>query len=223
MMPVVRYQAASLLRSHRWVGPLAVYAIAVWFIGGGGGGGHQALGAGLSWSAGVLVPVVAWLTRSVLTAEPSEARACIAAAGGPHRAHVAALITALAGGAVLGLGGAAYALATCRLPAGGAASDARTIATGLAAVAICIGVGSAIGAFCNPPVIRALAAGALATTGAVIVALVTSISPANAAIRDAGAQPHSDAWPVGLALLAAFLLVAVSWAVSTLLAARRGI
>jgi hypothetical protein len=205
------------------VGPLAVYAIAVWFIGG-GGEGREPLSTGLSWSAGALVPVVAWLTRSVLTAEPSEARACIAAAGGPHRAHLAALIAALAGGLVLGLGGAAYELATCQLPKGGAAKDAGTIVTGLAAVAICIGVGSAIGAFCHPPVVRAVAVATLATTGAVIVvALVTSISPANAAIRDAGSQPHSVAWPVGLLLIAALLLVVVSWAVSTLLAARRGI
>lgn len=220
MMALVRYQAGLLLRSHRWVGPLAVYTVAVWLIGS-GGSQRQLLGSGMSWSAGALLPVAAWLTRSVLTAEPPEARACVAAAGGPRRAHLAALITALAAGAVLGLGGVAYQLATCRLP-GGAAKDAKTLVIGLAATAICLGVGSAIGAFFNPPVVRAVAIGLLSTTGAVIAALVTSVSPANAAIRDAGAQPHSAGWPVGLTLLAALLLLAASWATSTALAARRG-
>lgn len=228
MIAAVRYQGGLLLRSHRWVGPLAVYAVVIWFIGSGGSSvglgspEREHLSAGLSWSAGVLVPMAAWLTRSMLTAEPSEARACIAAACGPHRAHLAALITALAAGSVLGLGGAAYQLATCQLP-GGSANDAKTIAIGLAATVICLSVGSAVGALCNPPVIRAMAVAILSTTAAVIASLIISISPANAAIRDAGAQPNSAGWPVGLTLTAAVLLLLASWTISTALAVRRGI
>jgi hypothetical protein len=44
----------------------------------------------------------------------------------------------------------------------------------------------------------------------VTAALVSTVSPANAAIRDAGAQPHSSAWPVGWPLIAALVLLAVS-------------
>jgi hypothetical protein len=217
---LLRYQAGLLLRSHRWVGPLAVYAILVWFIAG-AGSQRESLGSGLSLSAGALVPVVAWLTRSMLTAEPPEARACAAAAGGPRRAHLAGLMAAAAAGAVLGLVGAFGDLITCQPPKGPAAY-ASTLATGLAAMLICIGVGSAVGALCNPPVIRAAALAILSTTGAVIAALVISISPVNAAIKDAEAAPHPAAWPVGPLLAAAIVLIAASWTISTLMAARRG-
>jgi hypothetical protein len=222
MSALFRYQAGVLLRSHRWVGPLVVYAIFVWFSTA-AGPGSELLSSGLSWSAGVLVPVVAWLTRSMLTAEPAEARACAAAAGGPHRAHLAALTAALAGGAVLGLVGTICELLTCQPPKGGFSAYASTVATGLAATVICISVGSAVGTLCNPPIIRAAAIAILSTTGAVIAAVVMSISPANAAIKDAAAAPRAAAaWPVGPLLAAVILLVAVTWAISALFAARRG-
>ncbi len=220
MIAVVRYQAGLLLRSHRWVGPLVVYGVFIWFASGAGPGG-QPLGASLSWSAGALVPIVAWLTRSMLTAEPSEARACAAAASGPRRAQLAALAAAVAGGVVLGLGGVASDLVTAQAPPGGGPGYARILAAGLATMVICVGVGSAVGALCNPPVVRAVAAGILATTGAVIAALVTSISPANAAIRDSGAHPPAASC-AGLPLIAALVLLAASWAISAILAARRG-
>jgi hypothetical protein len=213
---LVRYQAELLLRSHRWVAPLAVYAVFVWFAGGG-----EPLGSVLGWSAAALVPVVAWLTRLMLTAEPGEARACIAAATGPRRAQLAALIAAFSCGLVIGLAGVVFDLIAGRL-AGGPAEYARTVAVGLIAMVVCVSVGSAIGALCNPPVVRAVAGAFLGTVGVVTAALVSSISPANAAIRAAGAQPHSPAWPTGLPLIAAASLLALSWAVSAVLAARRG-
>lgn len=219
MVALVRYQLGLLLRSHRWIAPAAVYAAAIWFIGAGGSGRAQ-LSAGLSWSAGALLPVAAWLTRSMLTAEPPEARACIAAASGPHRAHLAALVAALTAGCVFALGGTVYQLTTCQLPGG--AADAKTIATGVAAAVVCLCVGSAIGAFFNPPVIRAVGVGVLTTTAAVIASLVITISPANAAIRDTGALSPSAPWPVGLTLAAALVLLGLSWALSTTLAGRHG-
>jgi hypothetical protein len=221
VISLIRYQAELLLRSHRWIGPLVVYALFVWLSGGAGPGGQQ-LGAALAWSAAALVPAAAWLTRLMLTAEPAEGRACIAAAGGPRRVHVAALITALAGGLVLGLAGVIYDLVAGRAP-GGPGGLARTVAVGLAAALICAGVGSAIGALCNPPVVRTVAGAALSTIGVVVVTLVSSVSPVNAAIRVTGTQPRSSAWPVGPSLIAAVVLLALCWTVSTVLAARRGL
>src|SRR5262249_52319234 len=58
---LIRYQAGLLLRSHRWVGPVAVYAVFTWFV---GAAAQQPLSDGLRWSAAALVPLVAWLTRS---------------------------------------------------------------------------------------------------------------------------------------------------------------
>jgi hypothetical protein len=220
MITLVRYEAELLLRSHRWILPAVFYAVFVWLTGGAGG---EQLGAGLGWSAAALVPVVAWLTRQMLIAEPGEARSCIAAAGGPRRVQVAALIAALAAGMVLGLGGVVYDLVAGKAPGSGPAGYARTIAVGLAATLICAAVGSAIGALCNPPVVRTVAGAALSTIGVVVAALVSSVSPANAAIRVAGTQPHASAWPVGPPLIAAAALLAVTWTVSAVLAARRGL
>jgi hypothetical protein len=55
----------------------------------------------------------------------------------------------------------------------------------------------------------------------VVVALVSSVSPASAALRGNGATIQAAAWPAGVPLLAAFALVVVSWSVSCWLAGRR--
>jgi len=80
----------------------------------------------------------------MLTAEPDAARACVAAARGPVRAQLATLLVALGGGAVLAAAGAIYQLATC--PPG----SSGTVAAGLLVAVICLLVGSAAGALCNP-------------------------------------------------------------------------
>lgn len=215
MIALIRYQAAVLVRAHRWVGPLLLYAVLITFF-----ADNQPLSQGLGWSAAMLVPAVAWLTRSALTAEPAAARACAAVAGGPYRVHLAALVTALAGGIILAIAGAGYEVVRCQRPAG---SDlAATIAVGVGAAVVCLLVGSAVGAFCNPPVIRHPAVAMLGTIGAVIFALVADVSPANAALRGSGGLRHAPAWLTGLPLLVAVGLAVVAWLVSTLLAARRG-
>ncbi len=218
MIPLIRYQAALLLRSHRWVPPTLLYAALLAVAASGGGG--QPLSDGLEWSAAMAVPVVAWLTRSAVTAEPPAARACVSAAAGPRRAQLAALITALAAGVILTLAGSAYVLVSCQRPRslGGTLSD---LGTGLAVAAVCLLVGAAVGAFFNPPLIRRPAYGILGTTGAVILALVSDVSPAHAELRGAGATPQGSSWLPGLPVLVAVALLAASWAASAMIAARR--
>jgi hypothetical protein len=215
VIALLRYQSANLLRSHRWIFPLIAYALLISV--GGAGSGRQALADGLDWSAAILVPVVALLTRSMLTAEPAAARACVSAARGPARAQLATLITAFAAGALLGLAGAAYEL----LISGHKTALAIPLAAGLGKALVCALVGSAVGTLFNPPLIRHPAVALLSTIAAVVVALVSSVSPASAALRGNGAAVQSAAWPAGVPLLAAFALVAVSWAVSCWLAGRR--
>jgi hypothetical protein len=226
VIALTRYQVALLLRSHRWIPPLVLYGLTVVGLGGGSRPGGAGLGDGLSWSALMLVPAVAWLTRSVLTAEPGAARACVAAGGGPRRAQLAALVPSLAAGAVLAIVGVGCALARC----GVLRTRANTIeigatfavlAGGLVAALICLLVGSAVGALCNPPVIRTPAAAMLTGTGAVVAALAWNVSPANAAVRSTEAVPPASAWPSGLAVIAAIALLAAAWTVSALVAARR--
>jgi hypothetical protein len=212
---LLRYQSANLLRSHRWILPLIAYALLI--SAGGAGSGKQALADGLAWSAAILVPVVALLTRSMLTAEPAAARACVSAARGPARPQLAALITAFAASLVLGLAGAGYELVI----SGHKTALAIPLAAGLGKALVCALVGSAVGTLFNPPLIRHPAAALLATMAAVVVALVSSVSPASAALRGNGGAIQSAAWPAGVPQLVAFALVAASWAVSCWLAGRR--
>ena len=223
MIALLRYQSANLLRSHRWILPLIAYAL---LISAGGAGSGEALTApqrmqlladGLDWSAAILVPVVAVLTRSMLTAEPGAARACVAAARGPARAQLATLITAFAGGAALGLAGVAYELATC----GHKTALLVPLTEGLGKALVCVLVGSAVGTLFNPPLIRHSAAALLSTIAAVVVALASSVSPASAALRGNGATIQAAAWPAGVPLLAAFGLIVVSWSLSAWLAGLR--
>jgi hypothetical protein len=172
---------------------------------------------GLDWSAAILVPVVALLTRSMLTAEPAAARACVSAARGPGRAQLATLLTAFAAGLALGLAGACYELLTT----GHGTALLSPLAVGLGKALVCVLVGSAVGTLFNPPLIRHPAAALLSTIAAVVVALVSSVSPASAALRGSGAAIQSAAWPTGVPLAAALALAAASWATSCWLAGRR--
>lgn len=223
MIALLRYQSGVLFRSHRWIFPLIGYALLL--VAGGAqsaadaaGPVRQSLGTGLDWSAAILVPAVAVLTRSMLTAEPGAARACVAVASSPARAQLTTLITAFAAGAVLGLAGAGYELLTSSHSRGLLAP----LVTGLGTILICALVGSAVGTMFNWPLIRHPATALLSTIAAVVLAWVAQISPANAALRGNGAPVHSAAWPAGLPLVAAFVLVAAAWTASCWVAGRRG-
>lgn len=219
MIALLRYQAAILLRSHRWIFPLILYGLLVAVS----DEGAVPLAGGLDWSAAMLVPAVALLTRSMVTAEPGAARAVTAAASGAARAQVAALAAALGGGVVLGLGGACFELLASQRPPGHAL--AGTLGGGLAVAVVCLLVGSAAGALCNFPVLRHPGVTLLSTLTAVVTALVAGISPAAAALRHAGtglaagAGPH---WPGLAPSAAAACLLAITWTASALAAARRG-
>jgi hypothetical protein len=222
MSALLRYQAGILFRSHRWIFPLILYVL---LISVGGVGGTEPLGVGLDWSAAMRLPTVALLTRSMLTAEPDEARACVAAATGPVRTHLSVLITALAGGIILAVVGIGYEIFTsgnvAHLWSGHPGQLVTTLGAGLGKALICIFVGSAVAALCNRPVIRHQTIALLSTVAAVVVGLLSSVSPANAALRGNGAAIQAPAWPAGVPLLAAAALLGAAWLVSAWLAARR--
>jgi hypothetical protein len=227
---LLRYQGAILARSYRWVFPLIAYGalIAV------GAAGSTPLAETLDWSAAMLVPVVAFLTRAVVTAEPDAARACAAAATGPARAQLAALGVALGGGALLAVASVVFGVLTAENaathPAGGVAGKVTDawhhpgiVTAGLLTALICVLVGSAVGALCNPPLLRHPGVAMLTTLGAVILALATHVSPASAALRHASQStgPVAAHWPGALPLISAACLLAVAWGASALAATRR--
>ncbi len=227
MIALVRYQIGLLLRAHRWIPPAILFGLGVAGLGGATMRHGAGLSPGLAWSALMLVPATAWLTRSMLTAEPAAARAVAAAAGGPRRAHLAALITAGLAGTVLGLLGVIWEVISLGVPRTVATNSIETgrafadVGGGLLAALICLLVGSALAALLNPPVIRAPATAILGTIGAVVLALAWGASPANAAVRGVGYGHLARTWLTGAALVAAVILATLAWAISAQVAARR--
>jgi hypothetical protein len=231
VIALLRYQSAILLRSHRWIFPLIGYGLLIAV----GAAGSTSLAETLDWSGAMLVPFVAFLTRGMLTAEPDAARACVAAAAGPVRAQLAILIVPLGGGAVLAVAAIVFdvltAEAAARAPGSGlagkvtaAAGHPGIVAGGLLIALVCVLVGSAVGALCNPPLLRHPAAAMLSTLAAIILALAAGVSPASAAVSHTTAQaasPLAANWPGTGSLIGAACLLALTWAVSVIAATRR--
>jgi len=229
VIALIRYYVSLLLRSHRWLPPAVLYVLGVVGLGAARLANGAGLAPSLSWADLMLVPVVAWLTRAVLTAEPPAARSCVAVAAGPRRAQIAALLAAALVGAVIGLAGIVWGLFDSGLVRAKytnkiePALTLHVVGGALLAALICLLVASAIGALCNPPVVRRPGPGMLTTTAAVVTALAWNVSPANAALRTSHTGVAASAWPHGVPLLAALVLLAMAWVVSALFAARREI
>ncbi|GGZ88719.1 ABC transporter [Streptomyces echinoruber] len=221
MTALLRYQCALLLRSQRWLPPLVLYA-AVLAVGVQAG---QPVLDSLGYAAAALLPVAAWLVRICVTGEPPAARACVAAAAGPARAHLACVLVAL-GAAVL-LGTAATVVVTLtgapvsadhatrvpRLPAGTA---------GLLAVLVCALLGTAVGVLTGPPLLRAPGRAVPAMLLGALLSVVATGSPAQAAVTGLVTGSQSGRVPLPLLPLAgAALALAAAAAVACALVSRR--
>ncbi|MFE9453800.1 ABC transporter [Streptomyces sp. NPDC006739] len=221
MTALLRYQAALLLRSQRWLPPVILYAV---FLGVGVQAGQPVLDS-LGYGAAALLPVAAWLVRICATGEPPAARACVAAASGPARAHLACLLTALAASAFLGTA-ATVVVTLISDPAGnghrGHVPPLQAGAAGLLAALACALLGTAVGALTNPPLLRSPGRAVPAMLLAALPATVASGSPAQAAVGQLVTGSRSGRVPVPLPpLAAAALLAAVACAVACALAGRR--
>ncbi|MGC0328914.1 hypothetical protein RKD23_001904 [Streptomyces sp. SAI-170] len=221
MTALLRYQSALLVRSQRWLPPFVLYAV---FLAVGVQGGEPVLDS-LGYAAAALLPVAAWLVRICVTGEPPAARACVAAAVGPARAHLAALLVAL-GAAVL-LGTAATLVVTLISDPVGADHQTRVSRpaaglAGLLAAQACALLGTAVGALTVWPVLRSTGRAVPTLLLAALLALVVSGSPANAAVSGlvTGSRSGTVTVPV-LPLLAAALSAVTATAVACALTARR--
>ncbi|WP_030270715.1 hypothetical protein [Streptomyces sp. NRRL B-24484] len=219
MSALIRYQLELLLRSHRLVPPALCYGVLMVL---GLSGGDDPLG-GHAWSAGLLLPVTAWLVRCAVTAEPAAARACRVAAVGARRVHRADLLAALLAAAVLAVVGAAAVIATGGRSVAGAGP---ALLGGLAATAVCVLLGLAVGALCNRPVMSSGPFGILAALGAAVLVLMVPFAPAHVVVRAlVRAAERGDLDLPGSvlpALLAAAVLAAGAVAAAGELAVRRG-
>lgn len=153
MTALLRYQADLLVRSQRWLPPFILYAV---FLGVGVQGGQPVLDS-LGYASAALLPVAAWLVRICAANEPPAARAAVAAAAGPGRAHLACLLVALA--AAAGLGTVATVLVTLISDPASADHQVRVEllpagAAGLLAALVCALLGTAVGALTTWPLLR---------------------------------------------------------------------
>ncbi|MFD7661931.1 ABC transporter [Streptomyces sp. NPDC059788] len=221
MIPLLRYQCDLLLRSHRWLPPVLLHA-AFLAVGVQTGGpildsyGVAAIG---------LLPLAAWLCRICVTNEPPAARSCTAAAAGPGRAHLAAVLTGTLSATLLAFAGTAFVT----LVADPHASDHRTVVpvlpaavAGLLAALVCVLLGTAVGALCNWPVLRRPGWSILSGLMAALLLLVAGASPANAAISGlvTGSAHGTITLPL-LPLLCTALIAAAATALSCRLSSRR--
>ncbi|MEU6477640.1 ABC transporter [Streptomyces sp. NPDC047017] len=221
MTALIRYQAALLVRSQRWLPPFILYA-AVLAVG--VRSGEPVLDS-LGYAAAFLLPVAAWLVRVCVTGEPPAARACVAATAGPARAHLACVLVAL--GTAVTLGTAATAVVALvsdpadtghrvrvpLLPATGA---------GLLAMLTCALLGTAVGAVTNRPVLLTRGRAVPAMLLAAVLTMVAGGSPARAAVSGLVTGSHSGRVPLPLLPPAAAALVAAAAiAASCALTARR--
>ncbi|MER6614453.1 ABC transporter [Streptomyces xantholiticus] len=219
MTALLGYHLALLLRSQRWLPPVLLYlaALAVGVLGGG-----PVLDS-LGWTAAGLLPVTAWLVRICATQEPPAARSVTAAAAGARRAHLASLLVAAVFAAVLGT----VAVAVVALISDPSSADHRVAvprlpaaAAGTLAAAVCVLLGTAVGALCTRPLLHARGWSLAATA---LFALVTSGSPAKYAVTAlvTGSRTGTVTWPL-LSLLMAALTAAAAAGLASALAPLRG-
>jgi hypothetical protein len=207
---LVRYQVDLLVRSHRWLPPLIFYC-AVLALGVAGG---QPLLGSLGYGAALLVPVAAWLVRVCVTGEPGAARACVASAVGAGRAHLGALLAASAASALLASAGTA----AVALVSGAHTDDLRVgvavgpaVLAGLMAAAVSVLLGTAVGALTNPPLLPGTGWSVLVTAFGAGAVLLTTGSPAQAAVTSLvhGSQTGAVHYPL-VALAVAFCAAAAA-------------
>jgi hypothetical protein len=209
--PVVRYYATLFGGSQRWLAPALLYGIALAIDSGGGDSAADAY----AYSAAFLLPVTAWLTRSMLTTEPAESAAMVATVVGPIRARLSALAASACYGLVCAVLGALVALTA------GSNGSGATDAAGLATELVCVLLGTAAGALAAPPLVRPAGWGVLLAGLLSLGLLLARFSPADAAIRaltavSNGSSLHFPYWAPPLALV----VTGAAWAGATYAATR---
>ncbi|PCG86203.1 ABC transporter [Streptomyces sp. WZ.A104] len=211
MTALLRYHAALLLRSQRWLAPLLLYA-AVLAVGVQSG---QPVLDSLGFASAALLPVTAWAVQLCVTQEPPAARAVASAAAGPRRVHLAALLTATGCAAAL----AAVTTGVVLLVSSPLTND-RTVAVsrpsaaiaGLLTALCCVLLGAAVGALSTRPVLSRRGWSVAAAVLGSVLALVTVGSPARYAVATLVTGSRTGTFqPPALPLLgAAVLAVAVA-------------
>lgn len=211
---VVRYYATLFAGSQRWLAPALLYGIALAIDSAGGDTAADAF----AYSAAFLLPVGAWLTRSLLTTEPVESAAMLATLVGPARARLAALSAATGYTLACALVGAAVATMV------GEHASASTVLAGLSTELVCVLLGTAAGALAAPPLVASTGWGVLLAALLALGLLIARFSPADLSIRSLtavsnGGTLHFPAYVLPFALV----VTAAAWTAATAAATRHAV
>jgi hypothetical protein len=142
---LVRYGAADVLRSQRWVAPMLTFLAVEAVIAAGNGTVLPTYAV----SAVVLLFVTTWITVVALNVEDPVQEAVIAVAAGSRvRPRVARLVVAFGFGLVL----AAVALVTAPVVSSDGVSAAH-LAAGAGAHVLTVLAGVSVGALCSRPIV----------------------------------------------------------------------
>ena len=213
-LAVVRYHAMLFGASQRWLAPALLYGIALAIDSAAG----DSTADGYAYSAAFLVPVAAWLTRSMLTTEPAESASMVATLVGPARARLTALSAAAGYALLCALVGALVATF------GGSGGSTSTTLAGLCTELICVLLGSAAGAVAAPPLVPATGWGVLLASLLGLGLLIARFSPADLSIRALTAVSNGGALHFPLyALPLALLPTGLAWALATIAATRHSV
>ncbi|WP_329214989.1 ABC transporter [Streptomyces sp. NBC_00683] len=218
----MRYQAALLVRSQRWLAPVLLYAA---FLGVGVRAGQPLLDS-LGYAAAALLPVAAWFVRLCVTQEPPAARTVAAAAAGQSRVHCAALLTALGSALALGVVADGVVLLISKPVSTDNTVDIPILpaaCAGLLAAVCCALLGAAVGALCSRPLLHHRGWSLAATVSGSLLALVAPGSPARYAVTSLVTGSSAGTVPVPvLPLAGAAVIAAAVAAVTSRLTSLRG-
>jgi hypothetical protein len=208
---VVRYYATLFGASQRWLAPALLYGIALAIDSAAGDRASDAY----AYSAAFLVPVAAWMTRSMLTLEPPESASMVATLVGPARARLAALSAA----AVFALACAVIGAIVASFASSGGSTS--VILAGLCTELICVLMGSAAGAVAAPPLVPETGWGVLLAGLLGLGLLIARFSPADLSIRALTAVSNGGSLHFPLYTLPfAIVVTGVAWALATFSASR---
>ena len=213
-LAVVRYHATLFGFSQRWLAPVLLYGIALAIDSAAGDKTSDAF----AYSAAFLIPVAAWMTRSMLTVEPPESAAMVATLVGPARARLTALSAATGYALLCAVIGAIVA------SMGGSGGNTSQVLAGICTELICVLLGSAAGAVAAPPLVPETGWGVLLASLLALGLLIARFSPADLSIRALTAVSNGNAlhFPV-YALPFALVVTGLAWWLATYSATRHSV
>jgi hypothetical protein len=167
---LLRYAAVDVVRSQRWLPPSLIMVIALTVLYTAGGGATL---SGYGVTCALLFPLTAWLTVAALNAEDPEQRwVTSVAAGGPGRVIAARVLVASTVAMLLGVVAVVWPLLMSDPSRRGG-----DVLIGLAAHAVCVGGGAALGIVLARPLVDAPGYVALGVVLVVVVELAVRVLP----------------------------------------------